>query len=146
MTKNQNLEPEGIKKVERDYPKEDRKVTLEEKAISDGLGAIPPILGCTALVYVLGISGEISQFVESSLQVNKLDFGFHLSAGSGLYGGYTLNANRKIASLLTLAVSFVPEIIMIAQDGDLKRIGASSTAKLVGYGLGYLLGRVAQEY
>src|SRR3989344_3878353 len=103
-----------------------------------GLRAIPPILACTAGAYLLGLSGCLTEVSESLPK--KLNFGYHLAAGAGLYGGYTNNNNRKITSLVALAASFTPEIITLVHDGDFGKIGAASAAKAVGYGVGYILG------
>ncbi|PIN73748.1 hypothetical protein COV20_06025 [Candidatus Woesearchaeota archaeon CG10_big_fil_rev_8_21_14_0_10_45_16] len=121
----------------------DRKMTLTER-VTDGLRAIPPILGCTAGAYLLNLSGCVNRIAES-LPADGLNLGYHLAAGSGLYGGYTSKAERKIASLVTLAGSFTPEIAMLAQDGDLRSVGTASAAKLVGYGLGYIVGHIFGE-
>ncbi len=134
MTENQN--PQYVKK-------EDGKVTLIER-VTDGLKAIPPILGCTAGAYLLDFSGYISNVAEI-LPANNLNLGYHLAAGSGLYGGYTSKENRKIASLVILASSFIPEIIMFTQDGNLRSVGTTSATKLIGYEVGYIIGYIFGE-
>ena len=111
--------------------------TLGAKVV-DVLGAFPPILGCTAGAYLLSFSDCVSQ-VGQALP-NGLNVGYHLAAGSGLYGGYTSKANRKVASLATLAISMTPDLLMLSQDGDLKNLGTAVGVKVVGYGLGYIVG------
>ena len=106
--------------------------------ITDGLNGIPPILACTAGAYLLDVSGCIEQV--SKTLPHGLNFGYHLAAGSGLYGGYIDNQNRKVTSLLTLTASFIPEIIQFAHEGNLNKIGTACGVKAVGYGLGYIIG------
>ncbi len=129
--------------LENDVQQTNRKMTLAER-VADGLKAIPPILGCTAGAYILGFAGCMNR-ATGVLPTEGLNLGYHLAAGSGLYGGYILETNRKIASLVTLASSFVPEIAIVAKDGDLRNIGAASAAKLVGYGFGYIAGYIAKH-
>lgn len=111
---------------------------LLEQPFKEGLSAIPGILGCTALSYILGLSSCISK-VHNALP-SGLNLGFHLASGAGLYGGYTNNKNKRVATIIALAGSFAPEIIDLTQHGDLNRLGASSATKVVGYGVGYLIG------
>ena len=111
---------------------------LTEQPIKEGLSAIPGILGCSALTYLLNFAGCIDQ-VKNALP-QGLNLGFHLATGSGIYGGQTKNINKRIASLVTLVSSFTPEIISLAQDGDFEKIATSAGVKAVGYGLGYIAG------
>jgi len=112
--------------------------TTSDKIV-DGAKAIPPILACTAGSYLLGMSNCLKE-VAQNLPTGGLNLGYHIAAGSGLYGGWTTNGNQKVTSLVTLAATFTPEIMMLAHDGDLENVGAASAAKLVGYGLGYIVG------
>ena len=73
-------------------------MTLTER-VTDGLRAIPPILGCTAGAYLLDFSGCVSKVAET-LPADGLNLGYHLAAGSGLYGGYTSKENRKRLAVL----------------------------------------------
>lgn len=107
--------------------------------VVDGAKAVPPIIACTAGSYLLGMTNCIKE-VAQNLPSGDLNLGYHVATGSGLYGGWAKNGNRKVASLVTLAASFTPEIMMLAHDGDMKNVGAASAAKLVGYGLGYIVG------
>ena len=109
--------------------------------VVDGAKAIPPILACTAGSYLLGMADCVKE-VAQNLPAGDLNLGYHAAAGSGLYGGWTKNGNRKVTSLVTLAAAFTPEIMMMPHDGDLKNVGAASAVKLVGYGLGYIVGHL----
>ena len=75
--------------------------------VVDGLKAVPPILACTAGAYLLGMTNCVKE-VSQNLPAGDLNLGYHLAAGSGLYGGWTTNGNRKITSLFTLAAAFTP--------------------------------------
>ena len=114
--------------------------TTSDKVV-DGAKAIPPILACTAGSYLLGMADCVKE-VAQNLPAGDLNLGYHAAAGSGLYGGWTKNGNRKVTSLVTLAAAFTPEIMMMSHDGDLKNVGAASAVKLVGYGLGYIVGHL----
>ena len=125
---------------------ENLEAKVQEKnqsKVVDGLKAVPPILACTAGVYLLGMTNCVKE-VSQTLPIGGLNLGYHLAAGSGLYGGYTSNRNRKVTSLVTLAAAFTPEFMMMAHDGDMKNIGVASAAKLIGYGLGYIVGYIVK--
>ncbi|MBI4918804.1 hypothetical protein HY837_02660, partial [archaeon] len=109
--------------------------------ISESLGAIPPVLACSAVAYFLGVSQCASPIVTSHVP-GGLNFSHHLSAGSGLYGGYTKSTARKLMTLLTLGFSFTPEIIILYNGGNLSDIETSIGVKSAGYGLGYLISHI----
>ena len=133
--------------MRKDFQKvENLEAKVQEKnqsKVVDGLKAVPPILACTAGAYLLGMTNCVKE-VAHNLPAGDLNLGYHLAAGSGLYGGYTDNGNRKVTSLVALAAAFAPEIMMMAHDGDMKNVGAASAAKLVGYGFGYVIGYLAK--
>lgn len=127
-----------------DKPLEKTVEELSMKArVVDGLKAVPPIIACAAGAYLLGFGS--CGHVEKVLPQDGLNFGYHLAAGSGLYGGYTSNSARRITSLVTLGASFFPEIMLLSQNGDLKEVGVAAGVKAVGYGLGYIVGHLFGE-
>ncbi len=116
---------------------------VEEKpktknALSESLSAVPPILACSAIAYFLGVSNCAGSIVTNNLPAG-LNFGHHLSAGSGLYGGYTKSTPKKIMTLLTLGVSLTPELFALYNGGSINDAGTSVGFKAAGYGLGYLI-------
>jgi hypothetical protein len=84
-----------------------------------------------------GCINKVSQALPPGPNVN-----FALAAGSGLYGGHTDNANKKVATMVTLAMSFAPEMYMMATGADMKQVSTSAGLKCVGYGLGFVVGKI----
>lgn len=106
--------------------------------VQDYLGAVPPILACSAAAYLLNFSGCVSSIGKTLPE--GLNVSYHLAAGAGLYGGYTKNSHRKLTSLAMLCLSMAPEVVL-AVDGNIKNAGAAMGVKALGYGLGYIVGK-----
>ena len=140
VKKAETLTPEQRQEVAEKLGGLEKVVKTETKLdqVVDGVKAVPAIIGCTAGAYLLGMS-KCSQSLINNLPVDDMNLGYHLAAGSGLYGGWTKNTNRKATSLVTLAAAFTPEVMQLVQDGNLKNIGTASAVKLVGYGMGYVI-------
>ncbi len=111
--------------------------------VNEGLQGIPAILACTAASYFLGLT-ELSDKIKPYLVNNDLNFGYHLAAGSGLYAGWTRKGSRKLVSLLTFTAACAPEIMLCTSqpNPDMNLIGATVGLKAVGYGAGYIVGKI----
>lgn len=111
--------------------------------VSEGVQGIPAILACTAASYFLGLT-ELSDKIKPYLVNNDLNFGYHLAAGSGLHAGWTRKGSRKMVSLLTFTAACAPEIMLYTSqpNPDMNLIGATVGLKAVGYGAGYIVGKI----
>ena len=105
----------------------------------DGLKGIPPILACTAVAYAIDLIVELA-LPESSTT------SYMLANCAGLYGGFTLNSNRKLASLFVLTASCIPEAVMFVQNEDIKKAGFAAGFKVAGYGIGFAVTYILRHY
>ncbi|MBU4456826.1 MAG: hypothetical protein KKA65_04965 [Nanoarchaeota archaeon] len=122
----------------------EKKVEQETKNnFVEGLKALPPIAACSAGAYILNFSGCIDSIAEHL--PNGLNVGYHIAAGSGIYGGYTNNNAKKIATGCTALAAMIPESLMFAAAGDMDNAGLSAGLKILSYGLGYILGYFFNE-
>ncbi|MBI5065384.1 hypothetical protein HZA97_04040 [Candidatus Woesearchaeota archaeon] len=128
--------------IEYNYEPHNQEPSFASK-VSEGLQGIPAILACTAASYFLGLT-ELSDKIKPYLVNNDLNFGYHLAAGSGLHAGWTRKGSRKLISLLTFTVACAPEIMLYTSqpNPDMKLIGATVGLKAVGYGAGYIVGKI----
>lgn len=102
-------------------------------AVKEGASAVPTILACTAGMCMLNFSCVGSFLVSTHLDLN-------LAMGSGAYCGSTRNTPGKLASILALAGSCIPEMMMYANSEDPKIIAFGVGSKVFAYGMGWLGG------
>ena len=146
MSENQNLEQklgQPLKSFEKKSYFLESNTPVQK--LREVVKIFPQTVGVSLISYAAECSLGFPLIFEESLDSGISRSGYHFAVVAGFYGGVMKGTHHKVASLAMLATTFVPEILSVAQDGDLNRAGMASASKAIVYGASYLLGLAARS-